>query len=86
MINVDNDRETIDDFTDKDIESTGRNENIITKRNHRKKKQKKESNHEKTVVAILGDSIVKDVNGWDLSSDERKVVVKSFSGATKKCM
>ena len=47
-----------------------------TKRNH--------SGH--TYTAIVGDSIVKDVKGWELSTENHKVVVKSFSGATTKDM
>ena len=34
------------------------------------------------VTVILGDSIIKDVKGWELTDDSNKVVVKSFSGAT----
>lgn len=38
------------------------------------------------VTQIIGDSIVKEVKGWKLSSNENKIIVKSFSGATTKCM
>ena len=34
------------------------------------------------VTVILGDSIIKDVKGWELTDDSNKVVVKSFRGAT----
>ena len=34
----------------------------------------------------MGDSIVKDVKGWELSDNKKKVIVKSFSGATTHCM
>lgn len=40
----------------------------------------------KSVVAILGDSIVKEVKGHLLTTEEHKVVVKSFSGASTECM
>ena len=33
------------------------------------------------VTVILGDSIVKGIKGWKMSSHTRKVVVKNFSGA-----
>jgi len=57
----------------------------VTKRQIRKGgNQNKKPN--KTIVAILGDSIVKDVKGWELSDNKKKVIVKSFSGATTHCM
>ena len=34
------------------------------------------------VTVTLGDSIIKDVKGWELTDNSRKVVVKSFRGAT----
>ena len=34
------------------------------------------------VTVILGDSIVKEVKGWELSDEKNKVVTKQFSGAT----
>ena len=34
------------------------------------------------VTVILGDSIIKDVNGWELTDNSNKVFVKSFRGAT----
>ena len=33
-------------------------------------------------TVILGDSIIKDVKGWELTDDSNKVVVTSFRGAT----
>ena len=38
------------------------------------------------VAVILGDSVVKGVNGWKLSDEKNKVVVKHFSGARAKGM
>ena len=38
------------------------------------------------ITVILGDSIVKDIKGWKMSSCSRKVVVKHFSGAKTKNM
>ena len=35
----------------------------------------------KKLVFIAGDSIIRHVQGWDLSTNDRHVVVKSFSGA-----
>lgn len=55
----------------------------------RKKKINNESNkkHERRkVTQIIGDSIIKELKGWDLSNEQNQVVVKSFSGATTECM
>ena len=41
---------------------------------------------EKKVVSILGDSIMKEINGYQLSTDDQRVIVKSFPGATTNCM
>ena len=51
-----------------------------TKSAPKKKRNNKDQN--KNVTAIVGDSIVKDVYGWELSEKEKKVVVKHFSGST----
>ena len=40
------------------------------------------TNNAKPVTVICGDSIIRNVNGWDLSNHQNKVVVKSFPGAT----
>ena len=59
-----------------------------SKSNHRttscKKASKMPRKNKLPVTIILGDSIVKDVNGWKLSDENNKVVVKHFSGAKKK--
>ena len=56
--------------------------------NHRttscKKASKMPRKNKLPVTIILGDSIVKYVNGWKLSDEKNKVVVKHFSGAKKK--
>ena len=33
------------------------------------------------VTVVLGDSVFKDLRGWELLNDKQKVVVKSFRGA-----
>ena len=38
------------------------------------------------MTAIVNDSIIKDVYGWELSDKENKVVVKHFSGSTTEDM
>ena len=44
--------------------------------NKKKKTQKK-----LPVTVILGDSLVKDIKGWELSDESNKVGIKHFSGA-----
>ena len=43
---------------------------------------KRNKDQNKNLTAIVGDSIIKDVYGWELSDKEQKVVVKHFSGST----
>ena len=43
---------------------------------------KSPSNREKKVTVIAGDSIIKNIQGWRLSTPPNHVVVKSFAGAT----
>ena len=54
-----------------------------TRRNTRNTKLE---NNNKRYVSILGDSIIKEVKGYELSTPDTKVFVKSFSGATTSCM
>ena len=50
---------------------------------HSKKEIKdKKITKSRDVTVTLGDSIIKDVKGWELTDNSRKVVVKSFRGAT----
>ena len=42
--------------------------------------------HKKNVTAVVGDSMVKNLQGWRLSTEENHVVVKSFAGATSSDM
>ena len=58
------------------------NENI--KSAPKKKRNNKDQN--KDVTAIIGDSIIKYVYGWELPDKENKVVVKHFSGSTTEDM
>ena len=45
-----------------------------------------ERSKNKNIVAIVGDSMLKNVQGFKLSNNENRVVVKSFSGAKTTCM
>ena len=51
---------------------------------HNRKKQERKKDH--IVTAIVGDSMVKDIYGWELSDNNKKVVVKHFSGSTTEDM
>ena len=51
-----------------------------------KRKESATRGKRKKFVSIIGDSIIKDVKGYELSKDENLVVVKSFRGATTKAM
>ena len=56
--------------------STGEKVNF---RHNRKKQERKK---DQIVTAIVGDSMVKDIYGWELSVNKEKVVAKHFSGLT----
>ena len=63
------------DKTKSDKSSTSKNDN--------------EKDHKQKSVIILGDSMIKHVNGWEISRKLQgncKVYVKHFSGAKTKCM
>ena len=45
------------------------------------KNKRNKNDQNKIVTAIVGDSMIKDVYGWELSDREEKVVVKHFSGS-----
>ena len=44
-------------------------------------KQKNKTQKKLLVTVILGDSLVKDIKGWELSDESNKVVTKHFSTA-----
>ena len=59
-------------------------ENKILKREHTKEmnfNKKNKTQKKLPVTVILGDSLVKDIKGWELSDEINKVVTKYFSGA-----
>ena len=43
------------------------------------KNKRNKNDQNKIVTAIVGDSMIKDLYGWELSDREEKVVVKHFS-------
>ena len=50
------------------------------------KYKRNKNDQNKIVTAIVGDSMIKDVYGWELSDREEKVVVKHVSGSTTEDM
>lgn len=73
------------------------NDKNITRRNGKKKKHVTESNsdakehnnvdfNKKKTVCIVGDSIIKEIKGYEMSTRELKINIKSFHGATTTCM
>ena len=46
------------------------------------KNKRNKNDQNKIVTAIVGDSMIKDLYGWELSDREEKVVVKHFSRST----
>ena len=50
-------------------------------------KSKKSSKHKyRKKIHIIGDSIIKEVKGWKISSKDQKIVVSTFPGASTNCM
>ena len=75
---------------DSNKSNSGRKNNYdtrITSTNPILHRHKKTQQHVKKhdATAILGDSMVKDLKGWELSNGKQKVVAKSFRGA-KTCI
>ena len=60
------------------------NTNILTKKkvNFRRNRKKQERKKDQIITTIVGDSMVKDIYGLELSNNYEKVVVKQFSGWT----
>ena len=52
-----------------------------SKQNSNAQRSDKSQSPKKKVTAVLGDSIIKNLQGWRLSDDNNHVVVKSFAGA-----
>ena len=46
-------------------------------------KQNNKTQKKLLATVILGDSLVKDIKGWELSDESNKVVTKHFSGAIR---
>ena len=53
---------------------------------NRTRKRKQNRDNKKNLVHILGDSIIKEVKGWKLTNKDHKVIVRTFPGASTKCM
>ena len=64
------------------------NTSILTRKkvNFRRNRKKQERKKDQIITAIVGDSMVKDIYGWELSDDYGKTVVKQLSGSTTEDM
>ena len=64
------------------------NTSILTREkvNLRRNRKKQERKKDQIITAIVGDSMVKDIYGWELSDNYEKVVVKQFSESTTEDM
>ena len=67
---------TVKDNKTSNANTSNENRKSITKYKRNKNDQNK------IVTAIVGDSMIEDVYGWELSDREEKVIVKHFSGST----
>ena len=57
----------------------------MIKRKHRKEtniNKKNKTQNKLPVTEILGDSLVKNIEGWELPDQSNKVITKHFSGAS----
>ena len=59
-----------------------RNSNSSRKISSEKKMKDKKFRKSRDVTVILGDCIIKDAKGWELTDDSNNVIVKSFRGST----
>ena len=64
------------------------NNSILTRKkvNFRRNRKKQERKKDQIITAIVGNSIVKYIYGWEFSDNYEKVVVKQFSGSTTEDM
>ena len=46
----------------------------------KKKKKKTRSERDRTITVVVGDSVIKKIKGWELSTKDDIFVFKSFSG------
>ena len=67
--------------TVKDNKTSNANTSNENRKSTTKYKRNK-NDQNKIVTAIVGDSMIEDVYGWELSDREEKVLVKHFSGST----
>ena len=71
--------------SDKDNKTNNANTSNENRKNVPKNKRNK-NDQSKIMTAIVDDSMIKDVYGWELSDREEKVVVKHFSESTTEDM
>ena len=69
------------------LDSSCNPQKTITTDDHKDDKPKREKNEES--IFVIGDSMVKQLNGWEMSktlNTNCKVFIKTFSGAKTTCM
>ena len=72
--------------TQKSIKPNNSSNLTRKKVNIRRNRKKQERNKDQIITAIVGDSMVKDIYGWESSDNYKKVVVKQFIGSTTEDM
>ena len=66
----------------KDRQSTNESSKKLSDAKTRTQQEDQQQSEAKTSVIVAGDSMIKYVKGWELSTGKQNVSVKSFSGAT----
>ena len=82
-------QESHSDMTKEDHPEKDKQEKNITNKDHSQKESLNSIDKDKKSVVVLGDSMLKLLNGYEMSkrvNSDCNVYVKSFSGATTQCM
>ena len=84
-----NSKENRENDNEKEEISTQQNQATFPEKDVTQSFNRKYPSHDKKSVVILGDSMMKLLNGWDMAKKIQtncKVFIKTFSGATVSCM
>ena len=84
-----NSKENRENDNEKEEISTQQNQATFPEKDVTPSFNRKRPSHDKKSVVILGDSMTKLLNGWDMAKKIQtncKVFIKTFSGATVSCM
>ena len=71
--------------SEKNVKTSDSRKQNDQKKAYKRDEYKQNNKTQKKLLAtvILGDSLVKDIKGWELSDESNKVVTKHFSGAMR---